>query len=98
VSQPQPEPLVTVFVTNAVRTSQVPGPGVKRLPASEAGATVGMKYAVSGDRDRRRGHRPGAAGQAVRQPAAKPTGAVELAGGTRERPHRDPGWHGGHPP
>jgi hypothetical protein len=51
VSQPQPEPQVTVYVTNGVRTSQGPGPGVKVLPASEAGALVGMKYAVYGDQN-----------------------------------------------
>ena len=45
------EPEVTIFVTNGVRTSQGPGPGVKVLPASEAGAIVSMKYAVYGDRD-----------------------------------------------
>jgi hypothetical protein len=43
----QPEPQVTVYLTNAVRTSQGPGP---KTPASEAGALVGMKYAVYGDR------------------------------------------------
>ena len=43
MSQPQPE-------QQAVRTSQGPGPGVKTLPASEAGALVAMKYAVYGDR------------------------------------------------
>lgn len=48
MSQPA-EPVVTVYLTNAVRTSQGPGPGVKHLPASEAGALVGMKYAVYGD-------------------------------------------------
>ncbi len=46
----QPEPQVTVYVTNGVRTSQGPGPGVKQLPAGEAGALVGMKYAAYGDR------------------------------------------------
>jgi len=45
------EPLVTIFLTNGVRTSAGPGPGVKTLPASEAGAIVSMKYAAYGDRD-----------------------------------------------
>ena len=48
---PPAEPLVTIYLTNAVRTSAGPGPGVKVLPASEAGAIVAMKYAVYGDRD-----------------------------------------------
>ena len=43
--------MVTVFVTNAVRTSAGPGIGVKQLPATEAGRLVGMKYAVYGDQD-----------------------------------------------
>lgn len=47
---PPAEPEVTIYVTVGVRTSQGPGPGVKHLPASEAGALVGMKYAVYGDR------------------------------------------------
>jgi hypothetical protein len=46
----QPEPQVTIYVTNGVRTSGGPGPGVKTLPASEAAALVGMKYAVYGDK------------------------------------------------
>ena len=50
MSEPTPEPVVTVFLTNAVRTLAGPGPGVKVLPASEAGALIGMKYAVYGDR------------------------------------------------
>lgn len=40
-----------VYLTNAVRTSQGPGPGVKVLPVSEANAIIGMKYGVAGDRD-----------------------------------------------
>jgi hypothetical protein len=40
---------VPVFVTVAVRTSDGPGPGVKRLPPAEASALVAMKYAVHGD-------------------------------------------------
>ncbi len=52
MTQPEPEaePQVTIYLTVGVRTSQGPGPGVKTLPASEAGALVGMKYAVYGDR------------------------------------------------
>lgn len=42
---------MTVFLTNAIRTSQGPGPGVKVLPISEASAIISMKYAVPGDRD-----------------------------------------------
>jgi hypothetical protein len=48
---PPAEPEITVFLTNAVRTSQGPGPGVKVLPASEASSLVYFKYAVYGDRD-----------------------------------------------
>jgi hypothetical protein len=51
VSQPAPEPLVAVYVTNGVRTSAGPGPGAKTLPASEAGALVSAKLAVYGDRN-----------------------------------------------
>lgn len=42
------EPLVTVFVTVAMRTS--PGPGVRRVPASEAGRLVSDHRAVYGSR------------------------------------------------
>src|SRR5437868_7063781 len=41
---------VQVYLTVGVRTSQGPGPGPKTLPASEANALIGMKYAVYGDR------------------------------------------------
>ena len=34
--QSEPEPLVQIRVTNAIRTSAGPGPGVLWLPASEA--------------------------------------------------------------
>ncbi len=46
----QPEPQVTVYLTNAVRTSAGPGPGALRLPAIEAGRLVSAKLAVYGDR------------------------------------------------
>jgi len=48
---PPAEPEVTIYVVVGVRTSAGPGPGVKTLPASEAGAIVSMKYAAYGDRD-----------------------------------------------
>lgn len=52
MSHPQPpEPVVTIYLTNAVRTSQGPGPGVKRLPASGANALCAMKYTVYSDRE-----------------------------------------------
>ena len=51
MSQPQPEQQVVIYLCVAVRTSQGPGPGVKQLPASEAGALVRAKYAVYGDRN-----------------------------------------------
>lgn len=41
---------MTIYLVSAVRTSRGPGPGVKTLPASEASALVGMKYAVYGSR------------------------------------------------
>lgn len=47
----QPEPVMQVYLTNAVRTSQGPGPGPKTLPASEANALIGMKYALAGSRN-----------------------------------------------
>jgi hypothetical protein len=50
VSQPPPEPVVTVYLTVGVRTSAGPGPGVKQLPASEANRLCAMKYAVYGDK------------------------------------------------
>ena len=50
MSQPEREPLRTVYVTNAVRTSRGPGPGVKTLPASECSALINMRYAVPGTR------------------------------------------------
>jgi hypothetical protein len=40
---------VPVFVINAVRTSDDPGPGVKMLPPAEAGALVAARIAVHGD-------------------------------------------------
>jgi hypothetical protein len=46
----EPEPLVTVYVVNGTCTSADPGPGPKTLPAAEALALIGMKYAVAGDR------------------------------------------------
>jgi hypothetical protein len=51
VSEQPAEPVMTVYVTNAVRTSQGPGPGPKTLPVSEASALVNMKYAVAGSRN-----------------------------------------------
>ena len=51
MSQPEPEPLVTIYLTNGTRTSQGPGPGVKTLPATDAGRLVSAKYAVYGSRN-----------------------------------------------
>ena len=42
--------LVTVTVTNAVRTSAGPGPGTKQLPPRESADLVGRKVAVYGER------------------------------------------------
>jgi hypothetical protein len=42
-------PLVDVFLTVAVRTSDGPGPGHKRLPPGKAAALVGNRPAVYGD-------------------------------------------------
>jgi hypothetical protein len=45
----QPEAgLVTVYLTNAVGTSDGHGPGVKRLPVAEAATLVRRKVAVYG--------------------------------------------------
>jgi len=41
---------VPVFVTNGVRTSDGPGPGVKHVPPAEAGALIAARVAVHGDR------------------------------------------------
>jgi len=43
------EPLVSVYLTVAVRTSAGPGPGHRRLPPGEAAALVGNRRAVYGD-------------------------------------------------
>ena len=40
--------LVTVYLTNATRTSAGPGPGVKRLPPDEAGRLTRARHAVYG--------------------------------------------------
>jgi hypothetical protein len=52
-AQPQLAPpgqqLVTVFLTNAVRTSAGPGPGPKQLPSDEANRLINSKMAVYGD-------------------------------------------------
>jgi hypothetical protein len=48
--EPVPEPLTSVFVVNGTRTGQGPGPGPKVLPASEAGALIGVKSAVCRDK------------------------------------------------
>jgi hypothetical protein len=45
----QPEPVLTIYMTSAVRTSAGPGPGVKVLPAAEANRLISRKLAVSGD-------------------------------------------------
>ncbi len=42
---------MTVYLVNGTRTSAGPGPGVKVLPASEAGRLVSAKLAVYGDRN-----------------------------------------------
>jgi hypothetical protein len=39
---------VPVYLTNAVRTSAGPGPGVKYLPPAEAGSLVARRLAVHG--------------------------------------------------
>jgi hypothetical protein len=41
--------LVSVYVTNATRTSGGNGPGPVRVPPAEAGALVGDKLAIYGD-------------------------------------------------
>jgi hypothetical protein len=48
MSEPQPPDLVTVFLTNALATSDGNGPGVKRLPPDEAAALVNRRLAVYG--------------------------------------------------
>ena len=41
--------LVPVFVTSGVRTSDGPGPGVRRVPAAEASRIVASRHGVMGD-------------------------------------------------
>ena len=48
--RPEPEPMVEVFVTTAVRTSAGSTPGPKMLPRDEAARLVADKRAVCGDR------------------------------------------------
>jgi hypothetical protein len=42
------EPLLDVFVTTGIRTSDGPGPGHKRLPRAEASALIRDRRAVHG--------------------------------------------------
>ncbi|HET9966908.1 MAG TPA: hypothetical protein VFQ68_01655 [Streptosporangiaceae bacterium] len=56
---------VPVFVTNAVRTSDGPGPGVKHLPPAEANRLISARYAVGGESPPRGFDDGGASGQAV---------------------------------
>jgi hypothetical protein len=42
-------PLVDVFLTNAVQTSDGPGPGVKHVPPGEAAELMGNRRAVYGE-------------------------------------------------
>ncbi len=55
-TEPEPEPpviqspLTPVYVTNAVRTSAGPGPGVKYLPPQEAADLVARRMAIHGER------------------------------------------------
>ena len=52
---PPPDPVageddkVACFVLNGTRTSDGPGPGVKRLDPAEAARLIAMKMAVAGD-------------------------------------------------
>jgi hypothetical protein len=46
----QPAELTPVYVSNAVRTSAGPGPGVKYLPPAEAAWIVSRKLGVHGDK------------------------------------------------
>jgi hypothetical protein len=41
--------VVAVYLTNGTRTSQGPGPGVKRLPPDEAGRLVSARLAAFGE-------------------------------------------------
>jgi hypothetical protein len=50
MSQPEPEPVMQVYVVNAVRTSAGAGIGPRTLPVSEASALIGMRFAVPGTR------------------------------------------------
>ena len=48
MSEPEPEPELDCYLTVAIRTSRGCGPGVKRLPASEAARIVNAKLGVLG--------------------------------------------------
>jgi hypothetical protein len=41
---------VPIFLTNGVRTSDGPGPGVKHVPPDEAAALIARHVAVAGDK------------------------------------------------
>jgi hypothetical protein len=42
--------LVAIYLVNGTRTSAGPGPGVRRVPADEAGRLVRARLATYGDR------------------------------------------------
>ena len=46
--QPEPEPMVKIYITNSVRTSRGALTGPAELPASEAGRLVAAKVAIFG--------------------------------------------------
>jgi hypothetical protein len=46
----QPDDLMAVFLTTAVRTSAGAGPGVRRVPRAEAAQLVARRHAVPGER------------------------------------------------
>lgn len=49
LARSEPAPLVSVFVTTAVRTSAGPGSGHLRVPPAEAAALVNGRRAVYGE-------------------------------------------------
>ena len=85
---------MAIYVVNGVRTSAGPGPGPMTLPISEANALIGMRFAVPGSRAPNTGDPEPTVRRFGAPPAQTAPGALELAGGSRDRPNRDPGQRG----
>jgi hypothetical protein len=82
--------LVEVYLTNAVRTSAGPGPGVVRVPVAEANRLISARCGVRGTQPPRnfldgRADRAGDPGQGVRQHCPGEVGHFKLGGAMTRR-------------